>query len=154
VKAARLAAGDLLALRAWTRAELTARLRRRGAPIDVATTVVDDLVERGYVDDAAFARHWVTTRAARGYGATRLRAELRARGVAATLVDAALAALDRNSQLDEARRLVRRRLPSLTRAAPEKAASRLRDYLLRRGFAGGVVSEIVRESLRVRLEAD
>ena len=74
--------------------------------------------------------------------------------MAATLVDAALAALDRNSQLDEARRLVRRRLPGLTRAAPEKAASRLRDYLLRRGFAGGVVSEIVRESLRVRLEAD
>jgi regulatory protein len=154
VKAARLAAGSLLARRAWTRAELTARLRRRGAPPAVATTVVDDLVERGYVDDAAFACHWVTTRAARGYGAARLRAELRARGVAAPLIDAALASLDRAGQLDEARRLARRRLPGLKRAAPEKAAPRLRDYLLRRGFAGGVVSQVVRESLRLPPEGD
>ncbi len=76
-------AGDLLSRRAWTRADLAARLRRRGAPADVATEVVDDLVARGYVDDAAFARHWVTARAARGYGAGRLRLELRARGIAA-----------------------------------------------------------------------
>jgi regulatory protein len=101
------------------------------------------------VDDAAFARHWVTTRAARGYGAARLRAELRARGVAGSLVDAALAAVDRGDQLDEARRLARRRLPALTGATPEKAAARLRDHLLRRGFPGGVVAQVVRESLRL-----
>jgi len=106
-------------------------------------------VARGYVDDAAFARHWVTTRAARGYGAARLRAELRARGVASALIDAALGALDRGGQLDEARRLAHRRLPALRRAAPEKAATRLRDHLLRRGFPGGVVAQVVRESLRL-----
>jgi regulatory protein len=106
-------------------------------------------VARGYVDDAAFARHWVTTRAARGYGASRLRAELRARGVASALIDAALGSLDRGGQLDEARRLAQRRLPALRRAAPDKAAARLRDHLLRRGFPGGVVAQVVRESLRL-----
>jgi regulatory protein len=111
--------------------------------------VVEDLVGRGYVDDAAFARQWVATRAARGYGAARLRAELRARGVGVALVDAALSALDRGGQLDEARRLARRRLPALRRIAPEKAAARLRDHLLRRGFPAGVVVQVVRESLRV-----
>jgi SOS response regulatory protein OraA/RecX len=55
-------AGDLLSRRAWTRAELIARLRRRGAPPDVATEVVTDLAARGYVDDAAYARHWVSSR--------------------------------------------------------------------------------------------
>ena len=149
LKAARLAAGDLLARRAWTRADLTARLQRRGAPPDVAATVAEDLVARGYVDDAAFARHWVTTRAARGYGAARLRTELRVRGVAAALIDSALTALDRGDQLEEARRLARRRLPALTRAAPQKAAARLRDHLLRRGFPGGVVAQVVRETLRM-----
>jgi regulatory protein len=144
----------LLARRAWTRAELTARLRRRGAPAEVAAAVADDLAGRGYVDDVAFARHWVTTRAARGYGATRLRAELRARGVAAAHIDAALAALDRGGQLDEARRLARRRLSALVRIAPDKAAARLRDHLLRRGFPGGVVAQVVRESLRLTAEAD
>jgi regulatory protein len=138
----------LLARRAWTRAELTTRLCRRGAPSDVAADVTADLERRGHLDDAAFARHWVTSRAARGYGAARLRAELRARGVASALIDTALATLDRGDQLEEARRLARRRLPALTRAAPLKAAARLRDHLLRRGFPGGLVAQVVRESLR------
>jgi len=149
-----VAAGDLLARRAWTRAELTARLLHRGAPPDVAAAVADDLVGRGYVDDAAFARHWVTTRAARGYGVARLRAELRARGVAGALIDAALAGVARGDQLEEARRLAQRRLPALTRVTPEKAAARLRDHLLRRGFPGGVVAQVVRESVRQLPESD
>jgi SOS response regulatory protein OraA/RecX len=96
----------------------------------------------------------VTTRSARGYGAARLRAELRGRGVAGPLIEAALTALNRGDQLDEARRLARRRLPTLTRTAPQKAAARLRDYLLRRGFAGGIVAQVVRESLRLASEED
>ena len=116
--------------------------------------MADDLVGRGYVDDAAFARHWVATRAPRGYGAARLRAELRARGIATALIDAALGALDRGGQLDEARRLARRRLPALARAAPAKAAARLRDHLLRRGFPGGVVAQVVRETLRLPPEGE
>jgi regulatory protein len=104
-------------------------------------------VLRGHVDDAAFARQWILTRVPRGYGAARLRAELRARGVAGPLIDAALATLDRGGQLEEARRLARRRLPALARTTPVKAASRLRDYLLRRGFPGGVVAQVVREAL-------
>jgi regulatory protein len=116
--------------------------------------VVSDLAARGYVDDAAFARHWVTTRAPRGYGAARLRAELRARGVASPLIEAALAVVGRADQLDEARRLAGRRLSALTRVAPDKAAARLRDHLLRRGFPGGVVAQVVREVVRRPVEDD
>jgi len=114
--------------------------------------VADDLEQRGYLDDAAFARHWVTTRAARGYGTARLRAELRAHGVATPLIDAALGGLDRGEQIEEARRLARRRLAALQRTEPLKAAGHLRDYLLRRGFPSGVVAHVVRESLRVAID--
>lgn len=146
-KAAKLAAADLLSRRAWTQSELTRRLIRRGAPPEVAATVVDDMVSRGYVDDAAFARNFVETRAGRGYGAVRLAADLRARGVSPALVTAALGALDAEAQLERARAVARRRLPALRRAVPERVAGRLRDYLLRRGFAGGVVMRVVRELL-------
>jgi len=142
-------AGDLISRRAWTRADLAARLRRRGAPADVATEVVDDLVARGYVDDAAFARHWVTARAARGYGAGRLRLELRARGIAAPVIAAALGALGGDDALARARDAARRRLPALRRGRPDRLASRLRDYLLRRGFSTSVVVRVVRESTGV-----
>jgi regulatory protein len=98
------------------------------------------------VDDAAYARHWVATRAARGYGATRLRAELRARGVAAPLVDAALATVAGDDTLTRARDAARRRLPALRRGRADRVAPRLRDYLLRRGYAAGIVMRVVRES--------
>jgi regulatory protein len=106
-------------------------------------------VARGYLDDAGYARHWVTTRAPRGYGAARLRSELRARGVAASIIDAALGGLDADTSLGRARDLARRRLPALRRGRPERLASRLRDYLLRRGFGGSIVMRVVRESTGV-----
>jgi regulatory protein len=94
----------------------------------------------------------VATRAARGYGAARLRAELRTRGVAAPLVDAALADLAADAELERARAVAGRRLPALRRAGAERAAARLRDHLLRRGYAAAVVARVVRESLGHRLE--
>jgi len=125
---------------------------RRGAPPEVAADVVADLATRGYVDDRAFARHWVETRAARGYGATRLRAELRARGVASPLIDAALAALEPETALERARDAARRRLPALRRGRPERVAARLHDYLLRRGFDTAVVARVVRECVGARVQ--
>ena len=148
-KAARLVAAELLSRRAWTEGELTRRLVRRGATADVAAAVVDDLRGRGYVDDATFARHFVETRAARGYGPARIAADLRARGVAAALISAALADVDAGAQLERARAIARRRLPALRRVAAERAAGRLRDHLLRRGFPAAVVLRVVRETLTV-----
>ena len=101
---------------------------------------------RGYVDDAAFARQWVSARASRGYGAARLRMELRARGIAPPLISAALSALSGDDTLVRAREAARRRLPALRRGRPERIAPRLRDYLLRRGFSGSIVVRVVRET--------
>jgi regulatory protein len=115
--------------------------------------VVADLTARGYLDDEAFARHWVATRAARGYGPARLRAELRARGVAVTLIEAALAGRhDDESELERARAVARRRLPALQRGDRARAAGRLRDYLLRRGFVASTVARVVRECAGLPVE--
>jgi regulatory protein len=116
--------------------------------------VVADLTARGYLDDAAFARQWVATRSTRGYGPARLRAELRARGVAPPLIDAALAARDdaAERELEEARAVARRRRPALERAGRERAAARLRDHLRRRGYGAATVARVVRETLGLRLD--
>jgi regulatory protein len=127
-------------------------LRRRGAPAEVAAEVADDLVARGYVDDAAFACQWVTSRAGRGYGAARLRVELRARGVAPAVIAAALSTLGGDDVIARARETARRRLPALRRGRPDRVAPRLRDYLLRRGFSTSVVVRIVRETTGVAAE--
>jgi len=127
-------------------------LQRRGAPAEVAADVVNDLVARGYVDDAAFARQWVTARGPRGYGAVRLRMELRARGIALPVINAALTALTGDDLLARAREVARRRLPALRRGRADRVASRLRDYLLRRGFSPSIVVRVVRETTGVAPE--
>lgn len=116
--------------------------------------MVDDLTTRGYLDDAAFARQWVDTRSARGYGAARLRAELRARGVDAASVDVAVATLAPDATLARALALARRRLPVIARGRSERVAARLSEYLLRRGYATGVVVRVVRQLTRVVVTPD
>jgi regulatory protein len=86
---------------------------------------------------------------ARGYGAARLRTELRTRGIAPPLISAALSALGGDDALSRAREAARRRLPALRRGRSERIAPRLRDYLLRRGFSTSVVVRVVRETTGV-----
>ena len=92
-KAAKLAAFDLLARKAWSARALTSRLKRRGAPDETARAVVAELASRGYVDDASFARFWAESRArGRRVGSRRLRQELLQKGIPRDVAAAAVAA--------------------------------------------------------------
>jgi len=135
-KAAKLAAFELLARKAWSARELTSRLKRRGAADEVARAVVTELVARGYVDDAAFARFWAESRArGRRIGSRRLREELLQKGVPRALAAAAVAAaFEEEGEAQRCLEAGRRRLPALLRAGSARTAPRLRDYLLRRGY--------------------
>jgi regulatory protein len=145
---ARARAFDLLARRAWTEHELSARLRRHGASEALARAVVADLVARGYVDDAEFARAWAQARArGRKIGRVRLQRELAAKGVAPALIaEGVEAAFAEVGEGERAREAGRRRLATLvTTGDAARAPARLRDFLLRRGYPAAVVRDIVRE---------
>lgn len=144
-KAAKLAAFDLLARKAWSARELISRLKRRGAPDEIARAVVAELAARGYVDDASFARFWAESRArGRRVGSRRLHQELLQRGISRDLAAAAVAAaFNEASEADRCLEAGRRRLPALLRRGAERAATRLRDYLLRRGYPPSEVMRTV-----------
>lgn len=144
-RGARVAAFDLLARKAWSGRDLRARLVRRGASVAVAVEVVAELEGKGYVDDQAFARWWAEARArGRRVGSRRLAQELRAKGIAPALVSAAVeSAFAEVPEADRALEAARRRLPTLLRARPDRAAARLRDYLLRRGYPASAVRAAV-----------
>ena len=154
-KAAKLAAFELLARKAWSARELTSRLKRRGAPDEIARAVVAELAERGYVDDAAFARFWAESRArARRIGSRRLRQELLQKGIPRDLAAAAVAAAF--AEAPEATRCLeagRRRLPAILRRGRESAPVLLRDYLLRRGYPPSDVMRTVTALTGVRPDA-
>jgi regulatory protein len=81
----------LLSRRDHSTAELTARLADKGFEAGDIEGVVAQLRERGYLDDARFAAHYVSAHARRGQGPQRIRRELEELGVAGELVSEALA---------------------------------------------------------------
>ena len=134
-----------LGLRAYARNDLGRRLVAKGHRREAVDEALSRAERVGVLDDAAFAGHFVRTRAARGRGPARLVRDLLSRGVARPLIDRAIAeqwpeglgsehlpeelAARRARQLDDLPRPVRRR--------------RLLAFLARRGFAGYEVTAMV-----------
>jgi SOS response regulatory protein OraA/RecX len=93
---------------------------------------------------------WAESRArSRSFGGQRLQEELRARGIARPLVEAALVyAFEDMSELARAHAAGARRLAILRRRAPDQAPRRLHDYLRRRGYPADVVRQVLRALCR------
>jgi regulatory protein len=131
-----------------TRQQLADLLAKRGIPDDVAEVVLDRFGEVGLIDDAAFARAWVTSRqAGRGLARRALKAELRAKGVDGEVAEEAVALVDDQEEWDAARRLVQRRLSGLRRVDRVTAERRLVGMLARKGYGSGLAGWVVREAL-------
>jgi regulatory protein len=127
----------LLASRSHSRAELLRKLTRRGFGAEDVEAAVGRLVERGYVDDAAFAAAHVRRRAA-SRGAVAISAELASRGVPRHVAGAAVAELDRTSQLQAATRMAERLCAAKRPAGYQELLRSVGAKLLRRGFSESI----------------
>lgn len=138
-----------------TRAELATALRRRGAPDDVAASVLDRLTAVGLIDDAAYARAWVSSRqAGRGLGRRALAEELNRKGVDRTLVAEVVGAIDDDDELAAARALAVRRT-RLTRDLPAATRHRrLVGLLARRGYSAALIARVADDVLGADSGAD
>jgi regulatory protein len=131
-----------------TRQQLADLLTTRGVPDDAAETVLDRFTEVGLIDDAAYARAWVSSRqAGRGLARRALSAELRAKGVDAEVVAEAVEAVDDEDEREAARRLVDRKVAAMRRLDRTTATRRLMGMLARKGYSGGLAAAVVREAL-------
>ncbi|SCL31773.1 regulatory protein RecX [Micromonospora inyonensis] len=139
-----------LAVRPCTRAELAGALARRGISSEVAAEVLDRYDEVGIIDDAAFARAWVSSRhAGRGLARRALANELRQRGVDGEVAGAALGELDEATEAETARALVDRKLRS-ARGEPDAIFRRLVGMLARKGYPPGLAIRAVKDALAAR----
>jgi regulatory protein len=138
----------LLTQRARSRAELADALERRGVPADSAAAVLDRFGEVGLIDDAALARGLAEGQhRERGLARRAVAAKLRQRGLDGEIADAALASIDRASEVERAHGLVRRRLPSVAGLPHQIQARRLVGMLARKGYRPGLAYEVVRAEL-------
>lgn len=137
--------------RSFARADLGRRLRRKGHRPEAVEAALARAAGLGLLDDAAYARNYVDTRAARGRGPARLARDLMAMGVERRHIDAAIAerwpaGADRGAM---PRALAARRAGQLGRLPRETKRRRLVAYLARRGFTGEEARQAIREALAV-----
>jgi regulatory protein len=137
-----------LTRRSFARVDLDRRLRRKGHPTEPVAVALERLQDQGLLDDEAFARGYVETRAVRGRGPMRVMRDLMAMGVERGLVDRALTDAWPASVPPEdlARTLAAKRLKQLGKGLPRQVLRRrLVQYLGRRGFGGATAGKVVGE---------
>ena len=123
----------LQALRARDRsvAELESRLQRHGIADSERREALELLSRLGYVDDERFATLRAAALAARNCGDEMIRADLEQRGVAGSMIDAAIAELE--PEQERAERIV----------ASRGRSSKTARFLAARGFAEEAIEAVV-----------
>ena len=127
----RLRAANIVSACALSKRELTRRLCGKGVSEEDAEAAADWLEGIGALDDLAYAKAVVRHYSGNGYGAAKIRDELRRRGVARELWDEALAGAP------DAKETITRVIAAKTKdkTLDAKAYKKLSGALLRRGFA-------------------
>lgn len=148
VDAAREAALRLLERTRRTRGDLERRLRDKGFTPGAIGEALDRLARVGLVDDAEFARAFLSGRwGRRPAGWQRLRQELRSKGVGDEAIEAARATVaEREGGVDEtstALKLVRQARRRMAALDPAKQRQRLYALLARRGYDGDLIRRVL-----------
>lgn len=133
---------QLLASRPHFRRELQAKLAKRDFSSEEISEALDRLAQQGYLDDAKTAVSFVEQRLSRGSeGRLRLKAELEKRGAPREAIDAALATLVPEDDLEPAREAAER----WARLHPRGKPASLAQHLARKGFSRRAIFAVLRQ---------
>jgi regulatory protein len=144
--AAMTIATNALSMRAKSRGELAAQLKRRGIPIDVANDVLDRLERSKLIDDLDFARAWSRSRLTSKKISKRVLAqELRKKEVSEDLIAIALSEIADEDEYEAALQLGQRKARSLANYAEDVRERRITSALARKGYNYSVISRVLRE---------
>lgn len=131
------AAVRLLGSRDHSVYELTKKLEQREHSDDAIQGALEELCELNYVNDARYAKLYTEQRLERGFGPLSVRSKLHQRGVAAHLVEAALAEQE-ISWADLAQAALERRFDAqMINSREQRDVARISRFLASRGFSTG-----------------
>lgn len=146
LEAAQRAALRALARRAHARFDLRRRLLQKQHPPAAVDGALERLRAAGLLDDARFAREYAAAKARRGRGPSRLMSDLQAQGVDRRVAEDAVRtslAAEGVDPTQAVRALAEKRARQLAGLPPVVRKRRLVAFLVRRGFAGAEVREVV-----------
>ena len=137
---------NALAVRAKSRGELAAQLKRRGIPLEVANEVLDRLERSKLINDLDFARAWSKSRLSSKKISKRVLAqELRRKEVADDLIAIALDEISSDDEYEAALQLGERKARSLQNYAEDVRERRITSALARKGYNYSIISRVLKE---------
>lgn len=132
---------NLISHRPRSEGEIREYLRRKDLTDHDITTVVNRLTERGYLDDADFARRWVATRRLlKSTSKRRLMQELRQKRVSSDIISQAL----EDDETDE-RGVLRELIARKRKQTKYQDNLKLMQYLSRQGYNYDDIKSVINE---------
>ncbi len=134
----------LIKFRVRSQKEVRDKLKRRDYSPETVEKVVESLKKAGLLDDALFAKLWVTSRVKRPFGFARLSYELKSKGIDKDLIEETFSHFrDNYREEDVIREIVARKIKNMKHLAPDKIKSRLYGFLMRRGYSRSLIMEVL-----------
>lgn len=130
------------------------KLAGRDTPARVIELALEQARRERLVDDHALTFALAEERRAKGHAATRIRMDLRQKGLPEDLIAEALAGTEREDPEAVAFGVARDKSPSYGHLDAETAYRRLVAYLARRGHPEGLARKVAREVVYVEREAE
>ena len=116
-------------------------------PVQLVDQMIERFIEVGLIDDFALAKILTESAFSRKAKAKSVIArELRAKYLPQDAIDAALAEIDSDSELEAAKTLAESRYRQLLKLDPEVRTRRLSSFLMRKGYSSSVVWAAVRHA--------
>jgi regulatory protein len=140
-----------VARRDLTVAELRTRLERKHVQPEAIQDAVTELEDTGFLDDARYAMQFAEDkRELERWGSERIAQDLRRRGIAPQLIDAAVSTQSRDSELRTALLLLEQRYP--TSPSDDRERDRAWQMLVRRGYTPEIAYDAIRAYERAQRE--
>jgi regulatory protein len=143
-----------LTIRNRSEKEIRDYLKKKNATHAVIEKVVASLKEKKFLDDEAFARAFVLTRARlRPKGKTLLKIELRQKGIAEEVVKKVLQEVSDElpDEVEQAKRLIARKMQQMAGSSRQEIFQKAGGFLSRRGFGWNIIKKAIDDSLSDRV---
>jgi regulatory protein len=120
----------------------------KGIIPEVADKILDEMEEKGYIDDQRYAENFVESKMRyEKLGAFAIKQKLSLKGIPKDIIDEVTSNIEVEEQEENAMELARKRIYPTRNMEPQKRLQNIAAYLVRRGYNGGVAFRVAKDAL-------
>lgn len=135
-----------LTIRNRSEKEIRDYLTKKKAESEIISVIIEKLKQQKFLDDEAFARSWIRSRARwKPKGTHALKMELSQKGIAKEIIERVLSegAEELPDQLTQAKQLIEKRISRLSGASKQEIYAKVGGFLSRRGFDWNTIKKAI-----------